>query len=109
MTLLGVRMIQFDANNVPGRIILSRKGFDGSSGGCCPSPIFEDDRMLSLPIHESKQNTAMTYGSIPALAHSQFSNLGDVVENLPGCLMESCNHAHLDPDIRPEMRPPDAD
>jgi len=31
------------------KIILSRKGFDGSSGGCA-NPILEDGRLLPLPI-----------------------------------------------------------
>ena len=31
------------------KLVLSRKGFDSSSGGC-PSPILPDGQMLSLPI-----------------------------------------------------------
>lgn len=34
---------------LPKRIILSRKGFDGGTG-CVPSPIFSDGTMFSLPI-----------------------------------------------------------
>ncbi len=33
----------------PKKLILSRKGFDSASGGC-PSPIFPDGTMFSLPI-----------------------------------------------------------
>jgi len=39
------------------KIILSRKGFDSTYGGF-PSPIFEDGRMISLPIpisHEKEK------------------------------------------------------
>ncbi len=36
------------------KLILSRKGFDSSSGGV-PSPIFSDGRMLSLPIPEQDE------------------------------------------------------
>ena len=34
---------------MPRKLILSRKGFDSGSGGC-PSPIFPDGTMFSLPI-----------------------------------------------------------
>lgn len=102
-------MIHFDKNTVPDRIILSRKGFDSSSGGCCASPIFEDGRMLSMPIHEHPLRKTSRYGEIPTPSIPFFPTLGAVAEALPGCLMEGCNHAHLDPDIQPGMRPHGAD
>jgi hypothetical protein len=62
---------------VPRRIILSRKGFDSAAGGC-PSPIFPDGTMFSIPI---PGNTGST----------RYRDLGRQV--------------HLDPDIRTELRP----
>ena len=43
------------------RVILSRKGFDSSNGGCA-SPIFPDNTMLSLPIPSEDGN--MDYGEL---------------------------------------------
>jgi hypothetical protein len=58
------------------KIILSRKGFDSSSGGV-PSPIFSDGDMLSLPIpdrastvkyDEIAGNSWATVGELRAIA-----------------------------------------
>ncbi len=43
------------------RIILSRKGFDSSNGGC-PSPILPDGTLLSLPI--PSKNDAVKYSGL---------------------------------------------
>ena len=37
------------------KIILSRKGFDSSWGGC-PSPVLPDGTMLSMPIPTNEDN-----------------------------------------------------
>jgi len=83
------------------KIILSRKGFDSSSGGC-PSPIYEDGSILSLPIAHSKASTQ--YADIQARGGS----IGRVVEDLTrqrmkrGRYMQATDRAHLDPDLRRE-------
>jgi hypothetical protein len=41
------------------KLILSRKGFDSSTGGI-PSPIFPDGRMVSLPIPD--KSSTLTFG-----------------------------------------------
>ena len=38
------------------KVILSRKGFDSSNGGC-PSPILSDGTLLSLPIPSADRDT----------------------------------------------------
>lgn len=73
------------------KIILSRKGFDSSAGGC-PSPILPDGQLLSLPIPDAQSPT-------------RYADLG-----LPSGLLEDLTHrriklnhgAHLDPDINPQ-------
>ena len=85
----------------PKRIILSRKGFDGTAGGC-PSPIFPDGTMFSIPIPENKKHTVRT----------QFEDLGRQGEfRFPKSLITSSRReillsgqVHLDPDIRPSLR-----
>lgn len=82
----------------PKRLILSRKGFDGGSGGC-PSPIFkEDNAMFSLPIPELGDN--VTFGD---LRHDDV-NVGDLVKDLtcrrdPKNRISASHEAHFDPDI----------
>ena len=84
---------------IPARIILSRKGFDSKYGGCA-SPIFPSNRLVSLPIEDEGtgiqyRNIPMPRGAFPAL-----SNLGEVVDALSGCNVNSHTDVHLDPDIR---------
>jgi hypothetical protein len=74
------------------KIIFSRKGFDGGSGGV-PSPIFPDRRMLSLPIPD--KNSLIAYNDI----HWGVWNVGDIVESLTNGKIPSYYQAHLDPDI----------
>lgn len=83
------------------KLILSRKGFDSGSGGC-PSPIFPDRTLYSLPIPDNrgKFNSKITYED---LWHDDI-NIGDVVEDLtckrrPKNRIGSKCPAHLDPDI----------
>jgi hypothetical protein len=77
------------------KLILSRKGFDSSFGGCA-SPIFEDHSFISLPIPE------------PA-ARISFSDIGGdgrigkIVEDLTSkCTkpLKAKDHVHLDPDLK---------
>lgn len=87
----------------PKRLILSRKGFDSEYGGC-PSPIFEDKTMFSLPIPQ--EGDKITYGE---LCHGDI-NIGDVVAGLTGNRRsrESYDHnscAHLDPHINIQTYP----
>jgi len=80
------------------RIILSRKGFDSTAGGC-PSPIFPDGRMLSLPIPDKGSPIAyqdLSFGDL---------NVGDLVVELTGDAKRSRHFAHLDPDLRADSLP----
>ena len=78
------------------RVILSRKGFDSTSGGG-PSPLLPDGRLVSLPIPERR----------PTARSPRYSDLG------LGALLRSLGYraddrAHLDPDLladRRERRP----
>ncbi len=76
------------------RLILSRKGFDSQSGGC-PSPIFPNSTLYSLPIPYDPSE--ITYAD---LWHGD-TNIGEVVEGLTGKCVKRDRDAHLDPDINP--------
>ncbi len=80
------------------RIILSRKGFDSSSGGC-PSPILPDGRLLPLPIPDPR--SSIRYDAI----HWQGHNLGNIVSDLTGGRLGPSDTAHLDPDLNPASLP----
>ena len=80
------------------RLILSRKGFDTSSGGC-PSPILPNERMVSLPIPD-KQST-ISYEEISYDGR----NLGAIVNSLTNGRIPSHYGAHLDPDLVHESLP----
>lgn len=84
------------------KIILSRKGFDSTSGGC-PSPIFEGGRFISLPIPD--KSSTLTYDMLNLDGH----NLGKLVSDLSGGRCKANFRAHLDPDLRKETieRAPD--
>ena len=80
-----------DADVKPKKLILSRKGFDSGSGGC-PSPIFPDGTMFSLPI--------------PSRDHERFDDLqhGDVdianvVTGITNVRLNGRDRVHLDPDL----------
>jgi len=73
------------------KIILSRKGFDSSSGGV-PSPIFPDGKMLSLPIPD--RSSTVKYNEI---AGNHWATVGELVEQLAG--IPQTFRAHLDPDL----------
>ena len=73
------------------RVILSRKGFDSSSGGG-PSPILPDGRLVSLPIPSSDQDR---YSSV---LYDKGQSLGDLMDAL-GYEAPPANCCHLDPDL----------
>jgi hypothetical protein len=80
------------------RIILSRKGFDSSSGGC-PSPILPDGRLCSLPIPDPE--STIRFGEI------DYDGI-NLAALLNGLNREAGWHhrgAHLDPDLRPNALP----
>ncbi len=74
------------------KLILSRKGFDSQSGGC-PSPIFPNDTLYSLPIPYDPSEITYT-----DLWHHN-TNIGEVVEDLTRKCVKRDRDAHLDPDI----------
>lgn len=76
------------------KVILSRKGFDSSAGGCA-SPIV-DGRLVSLPIPDS--DSQIRYQD---LQHEAVGNLGQVVADLTRGRIAADHGAHLDPDLDP--------
>lgn len=80
------------------RIIFSRKGVDSASGGIA-SPIFEDGRMVSLPIPQA--SSPIRYGDIQYAG----TDLGRVIRRLSNGRYTECDGAHCDPDInRPSLK-----
>lgn len=73
------------------KLILSRKGFDSSSGGK-PSPIFPDGTVLSLPIPDKASTIAYS-----DMAGNQHASVGDLVKDL--ARIPPTHRAHLDPDL----------
>ena len=73
------------------KLILSRKGFDSGSGGC-PSPIFPDGSMFSLPIpsRDREQFADLQHGDI---------DIASVVTGITNGRMSGLNLVHLDPDL----------
>lgn len=80
------------------KIVLSRKGFD-SAVGCVPSPIFPDDKMLSLPIPHASGN--VTYQDIIFEGHP----IAGIVSDLTKSDLRASSPAHLDPDLRAGAMP----
>ena len=74
------------------KLILSRKGFDSSAGGC-PSPLFPDGRAYALPIPD--QRSRIAYRDIAF----QDQNVGTLIRNLNGDRRAGQRKAHLDPDL----------
>jgi hypothetical protein len=88
------------AELIPKRIVLSRKGFDSSFGGCA-SPII-DGQMISLPIPERNRNKSqLCYGE---LRNRQTAEIADLANQLSKGKIEDFNLLHLDPDLRIELR-----
>ncbi|MFC4258446.1 hypothetical protein ACFOZ5_05270 [Marinobacter lacisalsi] len=74
------------------RLILSRKGFDSSAGGC-PNPVFPDGSALSLPIPDSQ--SPIRYEHVKHKGES----IGKLVEDLTAGKVSRHDGAHLDPDL----------
>lgn len=92
--------------DLPRHIVLSRKGFDGGTG-CVPSPLFDDDTMLSLPIPDAAGTVC--YDDLSFEGHS----FGKLVVDLKAKLkskkkgtksLASTDRAHLDPDLIRALR-----
>jgi len=85
------------------KIILSRKGFDSTSGGK-PSPIMPDGTLLSLPIpDDSLSSLSKTEGIVrfDDLRHGKHLYSDLIKGILPNNSYSTC---HLDPDIREDVR-----
>lgn len=79
------------------KLILSRKGFDSSSGGC-PNPIFPDGSVLALPIPDGLSR--IRYQDINhELLSGESLNVGNFVKQLTKGKIKSDAGAHLDPDL----------
>ena len=81
----------------PKKLVLSRKGFDSAAGGC-PSPIFPDGTMYSLPIPGGAGRSPVRYRDL----HHGETNIGQVVKNLTKGRWAGRDLPHLDPDVRPD-------
>ena len=75
----------------PRKLILSRKGFDSASGGC-PSPIFPDGTMFSLPIPSEDEE------AFKDLQHGDV-DIASLVNGITNGRMSGLNLIHLDPDL----------
>jgi putative DNA base modification enzyme with NMAD domain len=85
------------------KIILSRKGFDSSAGGCA-SPIFADGSFLSLPIPQPHPLPAASKRI--TFSHINFKYpVGKVVEDLTQYRVKANDTIHFDPDLRKESLP----
>ncbi|MDL0431723.1 hypothetical protein QPM17_11325 [Marinobacter sp. TBZ242] len=82
------------------KLILSRKGFDSSAGGC-PSPVFPDRSFYTLPIPDPRSRIA--YRDL----HYQGLNVGSLVASLTGNRRGGTRKAHLDPDLIADVYPRD--
>lgn len=74
------------------KLILSRKGFDSSSGGC-PSPIFPDGSLYALPIPD--KSSSIRYNDIVCPQ----APLKDLLSHLTAKRVKGGDRAHLDPDL----------
>lgn len=83
------------------RIVLSRKGFDGSYGGM-PSPILPDGRLVPLPIPAKHDNFTMGDLSVGDI------DLGGLLDDLSRGRHGLSTTIHLDPDLdrRADLRLP---
>jgi len=91
--------------NLPRRVVLSRKGFDGGTG-FVPSPILDDGIMLSLPIPDTAGT--VSYEALSFHEHSYGKIISDLGAKrnskksgrLP---LITSDKAHLDPDLIKEL------
>jgi hypothetical protein len=86
------------ANQLPRRIILSRKGWDSAWGGRASEIVDGIPRSRPIPEHKD-QNKAQECGE----EHTTFGQLNGWARECPPAHLKAC--VHLDPDIRPELRP----
>jgi hypothetical protein len=83
------------------KVVLSRKGFDTKHGGI-PSPIFPDERMISLPI--PFRCTPTTFQEVRYSHGGDLHSVGELITTLkkrrrrPG----PNDRCHVDPDLRKE-------
>lgn len=84
------------------RLILSRKGFDSSAGGC-PSPVLPDNSLCVLPIPD--RQSRIRYDDV------LFGNrrLGKIARDLTGGRIRGGDGAHLDPDLVADAYPREED
>ena len=75
----------------PRKLIISRKGFDSGSGRC-PSPIFPDGTMFSLPIPSNDQV------AFEELQHGDV-DIASVVTEITNGRIRRRDPVHLDPDL----------
>ena len=89
---------------LPKRIILSRKGFDSKFGGFA-SPIFSGGRMTSLPIPENPnhRNVTVNFSGLGRPTDQDLS-IASILKRLRPSF-DLTRKVHLDPDIRPSLRP----
>ncbi len=80
------------------RLILSRKGFDSSAGGC-PSPVLPDGSLCVLPIPD--RQSRIRYNQV---RHGP-RRLGKLARDLTGGRVTAACGAHLDPDLQAEAFP----
>lgn len=80
------------------KVILSRKGFDSSYGGC-PSPVLPDGTMLSMPI-PSGEDSELKFDDI---IYGEKTYL-DIWNKLYPKHKADMLYCHLDPDIRSNIR-----
>jgi hypothetical protein len=74
------------------KIILSRKGYDSSSGGM-PSPIFPDGRIVSLPIPSSDSSIKISDLNVSGY------DIVNVISDISNNRVTSQQTVHLDPDL----------
>jgi hypothetical protein len=83
------------------KLILSRKGFDGTAGGGA-SPIMRDGRLLSLPIPEPTEEGATA--RYEELADLDGTSYLQILNSLGYSRYNRNSTCHLDPDLVPSAR-----
>lgn len=81
------------------KVILSRKGFDSTSGGG-PSPILDGRRLFSLPIEYGKREKVRRFSDL----RFETKNLGGLIAQLHPHI-DRDDFCHLDPDLRSNILP----
>lgn len=100
--------------DLPRRIVISRKGFDGGTG-CIPSPILGDGTMMSLPIPDAAGT--VSYADLWLNGHSYGKLVTDlkaqrITRKMEKKRISAADMAHMDPDLirgmqqrKPDWRP----